>query len=274
MQGYGGKFQKKREETRERMLQEKISFIKIFFSLLSIGVLVSVGVYIGVRYFATESWNEDVLSKAKGTWQGLDQIETDVVNSVLFLKGCRRDIVFQETSDGFQLRTVENRTNSMAILQNIPFYSDLAIPAFLGAGVHAGDKLIQCSAQDEKEVEMKISRNNPKNGFDYLIMTEAVGIRTDIPSNLIKFQPVTYRWEKSDTGENLFRKGRGDETQILSNIESHTLDYSFKDGQDAYFNIEVVLKEKFPDGNQIHFKRNIPFSKFERLPNDLEGKVF
>lgn len=274
MDTYGGKFQKRREETRERMLQEKISFIRTFFITVSISVLIATGVYLGYKYVSTLSWNQQVLAKTRESWKAMDTLEVDLLNSVLFLKGCRKDIVFQENDNGFELQTVISRTQSMEVLTEVPPYSALAIPAYLGPGIRPGDQIIHCTEEEERALTFKISRKNAKESFDYLIFTEPVTYSQEIPSNLIKFTPVNYRWEKQADGtEKLFRKINGKEEELISNIKSHSIDYRFKGDDDSYFKLDLILQEKFPDGTDIHLQRNVPLISFQRLPKELLNKT-
>lgn len=274
MDSYGGKFQKRREETRERVLQEKVMFIRTFFITVSLSVLISTMGYLGYKYVSTQSWNQDVLMKSRAAWKAMDTLEIDLLNAVLFLKGCRKDMVFQENDSGFELRTVANRTQSMEVLTNVPLYSELAIPVYLGPGIRPGDSITQCTADEEKNLVFRISRKNAKTNFDYLFFTEPATFSSEKPTNLIKFTPITYRWEKqSDRTEKLFRKLDGEEVEIMSGVQSHSIDYAFKGDDDSYFKLKVVLEEKFPNGKNIEMERNIPLVSFERLPAELSDKT-
>ena len=273
MQTYGGKFQKKAEETRERLLREKISLIKTISVLGSLILLGGSGGYIAYKNYRVNSWNEDVLMKTRETWKGLDRLESDLMSSVLFLKGCRKDMVFQETSDGFQLQVVEMRNQSMEVLQNAPEYSDLSVPVYLGSGIRPGDELVFCNKEEEKKVKLQVIRSNPRWNFHYLIFPEKVTFNNDLPANLIKFSPITYRWEKQGEEEKLFRSRNGEEIEVLNGIQSHKITYEFKDNGKSYFAMDLTMLAKFQNGDAIEIRRNIPLESFQRMPRELEGQV-
>jgi hypothetical protein len=275
MEKYGGKFQKKREETRARHLREKDSLVKKICIYGSLAIWISVGTFLGVKYKAVHSWNQDVIYKTRATWKALDFIESDIVNATLFLKGCRRDMVFQETPDGFDLHIVELRNQSMEVLQNVPSYSDSATAAYLGSSVRPGDKLVLCNSEEEKVVELQVIRNNPKYAFHYLIFPEKISLTNpELPSNLIKFSKVNYKWEKvSEGNERLMRTFEGQTNEVISNIKAHQINYSLKDDDQSHFTLDLTLNETFQDGQPIQVRRIVPLRSFQRLPSELEAVI-
>lgn len=273
MEIYGGKnSQKKREETRERVLREKANFIKNLFLILSFLPLIGTAGYLGYQYISTVSWNENILAITKKAWNGMDTLEEDVMNAALFMKGCRNDLILQEIPNGFQINTINTRNMSMEILQNQPIYSEQALMAYLGSGVTTGDELVLCNKEEERKLKLKVIRNNPKYGYHYLMFEEEIKSPA-IPTNLIKFTPVIYTWEKlSDGTEKLLRKVGGKESEILSGVQSHSMNYSFA-GESAHITLDIALTEKFPGGQNIHVKRHIPLRSFQRMPRELEDKI-
>lgn len=274
MQTYGGKFQKKAEETRERVLREKVSMVKtvaVLVSLLCLGSSIS---YITYKNTKVLSWNEDVIGKTRDAWKGLDRLESDMMSSVLFLKGCRKDMVFHETPEGFQIQVVEMRNQSMEVLQNVPEYSDTAVAAYMGSGVRPGDELIFCNKEEEKKVKLQVIRSNPRWNFHYLVFPEKISLsNAELPANLIKFTPITYRWEKQGEEEKLFRSAGGQEVEVLYGVQSHKIKYELRDDAPSYFNIELTMKAKFLDEQPIVIQRNIPLESFQRMPRELESEV-
>jgi hypothetical protein len=275
MEKYGGKFEKRREETRERMLRENDSFIRNLCISVSLILWISVFVFQGYKYRSAHQWNDDIVFKTRAAWRAMDVVETDILNAVLFLKGCRKDMVFQETADGFELHTVEMRNQSMEILQNVERYSDTAVAAYLGSGVRPGDFLMLCNQEEEKKVQLQVIRNNPKFNFHYLIFPDAISLSNpELPAALIKFTPIQYRWEKvSEENYKLFRSVGSMEAEIYAGIKSYKINYQFKDEEKSFLTINLVLNEKFKNGENIQIRRHIPLESFERIPKELEGKV-
>lgn len=275
MEKYGGKFEKRREETRERINREKISFVRNFCIILTLLIWASTLGFLGWKYRVVYTWNDDVIFKTREAWRAMDLLEEDLMNAALFLKGCRKDMVFQETADGFEIQIVESRNQSMEVLQGVPQYSDTAVAVYLGAGIRPGDELILCNKQEEKKVQLQVIRNNPKFNFHYLIFPEnALLDRKDLPANLIKFTMVSYRWEKLPDGtEKLYRKFKDNEEQILQNVHSHQINYNLKDEGKSNFTLDLTLADQFPDGQMIKLRRNVPLESFQRLPKEMEGMV-
>lgn len=275
MEKYGGKFEKRREETRERMHREKISYVRNFCTIVCLILWISVLGFLGLKYRASHQWNDDIIFKTRQIWKSMDTVEADILNAVLFLKGCRKDMVFQETEDGFELHIVETRNQSMEILQNVERYSDTAVAAYLGSGIRPGDYLMLCNQEEEKKVQLQVIRNNPKWNFHYLIFPEKITLANqELPANLIKFKPIQYRWEKvAEENFKLIRKAGSEETEVFTDIKSYQLEYQFKDPGQSFIALNLVMNEKFMDGQNIRVRRFIPLESFDRLPRQLEDKV-
>ncbi len=275
MERYGGKFEKRREETRERLLREKDAFIhkaSIWTCLVIWGITLGL---LAIKYRTIYRWNDDIVFKTRSVWKAMDVVERDILNATLFLKGCRKDMVFQETNHGFDLHIVEMRNQSMEVLQNVEPYSDIALPAYLGSGIRPGDTLILCNTQEERGLQLQVIRNNPRWNFHYLIFSGNLKLSDpSLPSNLIKFKPVSYRWKQvAENNYTLTRTQDSMETDVLAGIQSYKIEYQFKDPENSFLSIQLVLREKFPDGQNIQVRRYIPLKSFARLPREMEGKV-
>jgi len=274
MERYGGKFEKRREETRERMLREKVSFVRNLCIFISLVVWICVLSVLGIKYHSAQSWNDDVIYKTRAIWKSMDVVEADILNAVLFLKGCRKDMVFQETENGFDLHVVESRNQSMEVLQNVEIYSDIAIPVYLGSGIRTGDNLMLCNAEEERRIQLQVIRNNPKWNFHYLIFPEKHTLTNpELPANLIKFVPIHYHWEQVGEGYKLMRSLGSEDVEVLAGIKSYQIEYQFKGQKDSFITFHLVLNEKFENGENIRVKRYIPLESFVRLPRELEDKV-
>ena len=86
MQTYGGKFQKKSEETKERLLREQSTLIKTVCILISLVLWVGSFSYIAYKNYVAVSWNEEVLLKTRNAWKALDRLEIILLVYVFFLK--------------------------------------------------------------------------------------------------------------------------------------------------------------------------------------------
>ena len=86
MEKYGGKFQKRREETMERHLREKEALVKKICVYSSLLVWLIVGLLLGSKYYVARSWNEDLVYKTRAIWKALDLLEADIMDATLFLK--------------------------------------------------------------------------------------------------------------------------------------------------------------------------------------------
>ena len=167
------------------------------------------------------------------------------------------------------------RNKPREVIKNVPAYNETALPAYTGSGIRPGDSLVYCNKEEEKTVKLQVIRNNPRWNFNYLIFTEPVSMKNDIPSNVIKFAPVKYRWEKqADGSEKLFRAPNyQQEVEVLSHIQSHKIQYNIKDEGASYFTIDLTLMDTFPNGQPIELRRTVPLESFQRLPRELEDKV-
>lgn len=255
------------------MLREKENFFKMFCILASLVLFLSSVGYVLIKYRVNYLWNDEVLAKMQPSWDAMDTIERDLINGSLFLKGCRKDFIFQEIDNGFQIQTVESRNQSMEVLQNVPEYSDRALSVYLGSGIRTGDELILCNSKEERKIQLQVIRNNPKWNYHFLIFPDPIVLDKEVPHNLIKFKTVTYRFEKSAEGEILFRSEGKEEKTVLEGILSHEIIYSFEDAGESYFQVDLKLQETFPDGTPMEVKRRVPITTFERLPKELEGKA-
>ena len=161
------------------------------------------------------------------------------------------------------------------MLKGAPPYAFYSIPAYLGSSVRPDDELVFCNAEEEKVVRLQVIRSNPKYNFHYLIFPEIISLTNpELPSNLIKFSRVSYKWEKVAEGnEKLVRTFNDQTMDVLSNVHSHKINYSLKDDESAHFTLDLTLNETFKNGERIQIQRMIPLRTFQRLPAELEGMI-
>jgi hypothetical protein len=275
MEKYGGKLHKRREETRERHLRDSVNLVKRITVLISLSLWFCVLSFLGYKYHSAHNWNEDIVYKTRPVWKSLDILEADLMSSSLFLKGCRKDIVFQESEKGFDLQLVQIRNQSMEILSKVEPYTDQSVAVYIGSGIRPGDELILCNEEEEKVVKLQVIRSNPKFSYHYLVFPEPISLENkDLPANLLKLSKVQYHWEKvSEGNEKLIRTHDGLTNEVLSDIYAHKIEYSLNNDEHDHFTIELTLNEKFANGERIQVKRVVPLQSFQRLPKELEGMI-